>query len=72
MPVRNAKRDITYSYDVDDYASKLIYTTSACKKNNPFYNVLIKSFYNMSKGDKTSFACALDYTVAASNGITDM
>ena len=71
-PVKNYRRDISKTYDFQDFASKTVCSTSACPKANTFYNDFIRVLSDMSKGEKGSFACALDYNAAAANGITDI
>lgn len=71
-PIKNYKREICFNYKFDDYASKSVNITSACQKSNAFYNEFMKTLRAMAKGDRTMFACALDYNAAAANGITDM
>lgn len=71
-PIKNYKRDICFNYKFDDYESKSVNITSACQKSNAFFNEFMKTLRGMAKGDKTMFACALDYNAAAANGITDM
>lgn len=71
-PTRNARRDISFTYQFPDYKSKTITITSACEKNNGFYDSFLKTVRSFSRGDKDSFACVLDYTAAVSNGVTDM
>lgn len=71
-PTRNARRYTYYSYGVPDFQSKTINITSACEKNNGFYQVFLHTLRQMAKGDKDFFACALDYRAAAANGVTDM
>lgn len=71
-PVKNYRRDISKTYDFEDYASKTVCSTSACPKANTFYGDFIRVLKDMNKGDPGAFACALDYNAAAANGITDM
>lgn len=71
-PTRNHRRYTYYSYGVPDFQSKTINITSACEKNNGFYDVFMHTLKQMAKSDKESFACALDYRAAVENGITSM
>ena len=71
-PVKNYRRDISKTYEFDDFASKTVCSTSACSKVNTFYNDFMRVLNDMAKGDPGAFACALDYNAAAANGITDM
>lgn len=71
-PTRNATREICFNYGFKDYASKTITITSACEKSNQYYDNFVKDVRRMAQGDRTVFACALDYKAAAANGITDI
>ena len=71
-PVKNTRRDICHQRGIADYASKTISITSACLKSNYFYAMFMAALKEFSRGDPTSFACALDYRSAARVGITDM
>lgn len=71
-PIKNTTRFNAASYGFKDMSSKTICLTSACDKGNSFYGQFMGTLKNMAKGDNASFACALDYECAASNGITDM
>ena len=79
-PVTNYTREITQQNDppFPDYDSKIISITSACLKNNYFYELFMSSLRRMcgreedqhGVPDDTVFACALDYNAAARVGIT--
>lgn len=71
-PIRNTTREVCFNYGFKDYPSKTITITSACEKSNQYYDNFMKDVVRMSKGDRSVFACALDYRAAAANGITDM
>lgn len=71
-PTKNETRYNARTYGFKDFQSKTITITSACGKNNPYYTSFFNTVKNMAKGDKSSFACALDYRTAAADGITDM
>lgn len=71
-PIRNTTREIAFNYGFKDYQSKTITITSACEKTNGYYDNFLADVRKMSQGDKSVFACALDYRAAAANGITDM
>jgi len=71
-PVRNTTREICFNYGFKDYPSKTITITSACEKSNQYYDAFMKDVARMARGDRTAFACTLDYRAAAANGITDM
>lgn len=71
-PIKNYRREISFNYGFQDYESKTIAITSACEKSNSFYDEFLRVVRNMAKGDRTAFACALDYNAAAANGITTM
>ena len=70
--MKNTRRDICHQRGIADYASKTISITSACLKSNYFYAMFMAALKEFSRGDPTSFACALDYRSAARVGITDM
>ena len=71
-PTKNFRRDISFTYDFPDYASKTVNITSACEKSNSFYDDFVRVCREMAKGTPGAFACALDYNAAAANGITSM
>lgn len=71
-PIKNYRRDISFNYNFPDFKSKVIAITSAVEKSNDFYSDFVRTAKEMAKGDKESFACALDYRAAAANGITEM
>lgn len=71
-PIRNTTRIHCVDYGIEDYDSKIITITSACEKTNLYYKTFMHAVTNMAKGDKTVFACTLDYKTAAANGITKM
>lgn len=70
-PLKNFKRDLTYSYGFQDFPSKSVAITSACEKNNSFYDEFVRVARNMGKGVPGNFACALNYEAAIDDGITD-
>lgn len=71
-PVRNTTRDNCVQLGIADYPSKMISITSACLKSNYFYDAFVDTLRKNSKGDKTCFACALDYRAAARAGISPL
>jgi len=71
-PVRNTTREHCIQLGLMDYASKLVSITSACLKSNYFYDAFVGALRNISQGDGTCFACALDYKAAARVGISAM
>lgn len=71
-PIRNTTREIAFNYGFKDYQSKTITITSACEKTNGYYDNFLADVRKMAQGDRSVFACALDYRAAAANGITDM
>jgi len=71
-PIRNTTREIAFNYGFKDYQSKTITITSACEKANGYYENFLSDVRKMAQGDRSVFACALDYRAAAANGITDM
>lgn len=70
-PLKNYRRDISYNYGFKDFPSKSISITSACEKNNTFYEDFKRVVREMSKGTPGAFACALDYHAAIDDGITE-
>lgn len=71
-PIRNTTREMCFNYGFKDFPSKTITITSACEKSNQYYENFLSDVKRMARGDRTVFACALDYRAAAANGITDM
>lgn len=69
-PIRNETRQVCFANGTKDYNSKLISITSACLKSNYFYRDFVSKVKAMRNGDKSMFACALDYRSAARVGIT--
>lgn len=69
-PVRNCTRDNCVQFGIKDYASKMVSITSACLKSNYFYTSFVNMLKSMSEGDKTCFACALNYQSAVRCGIS--
>lgn len=70
LPVTNYRRDITLQYGYEDFESKVVGFTSACRKTNYFYSDFCKTYNAMCNGDKKQFACALNYKSAVRVGIT--
>lgn len=71
-PVRNTTRSHCVANGIPDYPSKLVSITSACLKSNPFYAMFCDAVKKMGMGDRSYFACALNYESAARVGITPM
>lgn len=71
-PTRNETRYNCRAYGFKDFPSKTMTITSACEKSNQYYASFLAAVRLMASGDKSVFACALDYRAAAANGITDM
>lgn len=71
-PTKNYRREISFNYGFQDYASKTVNITSACEKSNSFYEDFLRVCREMAKGTPGAFACALDYNAAVANGITSM
>ena len=69
-PVTNETRDICIQRNIDDYDSKIISITSACLKNNYFYESFMKILKDMAAGDKRRFAWAMSYQEAVRAGIS--
>lgn len=70
-PTRNEIRYNARSFGFKDFQSKTITITSACAKNNQYYTSFLDTVKRMAKGDKTLFACSLDYRTAIEDGIND-
>lgn len=70
-PLKNFRRDISYNYNFKDFTSKSISITSACEKNNTFYEDFKRVAREMGLGSPGAYACALDYHAAIGDGITD-
>ena len=71
-PLRNETRYNQRTYGFPDFPQKTITITSACGKNNPYYEKFLSTIKAMSRGDKYVFGCTLDYRTAVADGITDM
>ena len=69
-PVRNTTREICVNNGFADYPSKMVSITSACLKSNYFFEAFMNTLKEMAKGDKTCFACALNYEAAVRVGIS--
>lgn len=69
-PTLNTTRDCCIQGGYEDFASKIIFITSACLKNNFFYRDFVQSYEAMKAGDPKSFACALNYQSAVRCGLT--
>lgn len=70
-PIKNETRYNARTYGFKDFPSKTIAISSACEKNNPYFDSYMKTVKSMAEGDKRYFACALDWNAAVANGITD-
>lgn len=71
-PLRNETRYNARTFGFKDFPSKTITITSACGKNNPYYEKFLDTVKLMGNGDTEVFACSLNYETAAADGITDM
>lgn len=60
-PVLNTTRDNCIQMGFADYPSKMISITSACLKSNYFFEAFVDTVKRIASGDKTCFACALNY-----------
>lgn len=69
-PVRNTTRGVCIQNGFDDYESKMVSITSACLKSNYFYDAFVETMKQMASGDRSVFACALDYRAAIRCGIS--
>lgn len=70
-PLANFRRTISRTYNFKDYDSKFVAITSACEKNNTFYEDFKRVVREMAQGNTGAFACALSYEAAIGDGITD-
>ena len=70
LPTANYTRDVCLQNGYSDFNSKTISFTSACRKSNYFYKDFVETYNNMQSGNKTRFACALDWHAAVRMGIT--
>ena len=70
-PLANFRRTISRTYNFKDYDSKFVAITSACEKNNTFYEDFKRVVREMAQGNPGAFACALSYEAAIGDGITD-
>lgn len=70
-PVRNTTRDLCIQNNFQDYPSKMVSITSACLKNNYYYNMFVDTVRRMvSKDyDGTCFAYAMNWEAAVRNGL---
>lgn len=71
-PIKNETRYNARTFNFKDFPSKTITLSSACEKNNPYFEAYMKTVKAMSSGNKQYCAVALDYNAAVSNGITGM
>jgi hypothetical protein len=71
-PVLNTTREVCIQLGIKDYPSKTVSITSACLKSNYFYEAFTDTLKRMGKGDRSCFACALNYTSAVRVGISPL
>lgn len=69
-PVTNETRDICIQRGIEDYDSKIISITSACLKNNYFYESFMKILKQMAAGEHGMFAWAMCYEEAIRAGLS--
>ena len=69
-PVTNETRDVCIQRNIDDFDSKIISITSACLKNNYFYESFIKMLKSMAAGEEGMFAWAMSYHEAVRSGLS--
>lgn len=69
-PVTNETRDICIQRNIEDYDSKIISITSACLKNNYFYESFMKILKGMAAGEDGIFAWAMCYEEAIRCGLS--
>ena len=70
LPTRNETRYNARAYEFEDFASKLIYITSACPKNFEFYEEFNRIVQRRAHGDDRYFAIVLDYHTPVAEGLT--
>lgn len=74
MPILQYKRNIYWKYKdsgFEDFKSKLIQTSSAYLKSCEFFPRFKQTLRDMKNGDKSKFACALNYRTGVRYGIID-
>lgn len=69
-PITNYTRDVCVQNNIEDFDSKMINFTSACRKSNYFYRDFVEVYEQMERGSERHFACALDYNAAVRMGIS--
>lgn len=69
-PTRNETRYNARAYEFEDFDSKIIYITSACPKSYEFYEEFNRILQERAKGDKSYFACVINYKTPIAEGLT--
>lgn len=69
-PVTNETRDICIQRNIEDFDSKIVSITSACLKNNYFYESFMKILKRMAAGEEGIFAWAMCYEEAIRAGLS--
>lgn len=69
-PVTNETRDICIQRNIEDFDSKIISITSACLKNNYFYESFMKILKGMAAKEDGIFAWAMSYEEAIRCGLS--
>ena len=69
-PTRNETRYNARAYGFEDFDSKIIYITSACPKSFEFYKEFERIVQRRAHGDKSYFACVLNYKTPIAEGLT--
>ena len=69
-PTRNETRYNARAYNFEDYDSKIIYITSACPKSYEFYEEFQRIVQERAKGNKSYFACVINYKTPVVEGLT--
>ena len=69
-PVRNETRYNARTYGFEDFDSKIIYISSACPKSYGFYKEFERIVQRRAAGDKSYFACVLNYKTPIAEGLT--
>lgn len=69
-PVLNENRFITVQRGIKDFDSKIVSITSACLKNNYFYDAFVDALKKIASGSKGYYAWAMCYEEAVRSGIS--
>ena len=69
-PTRNETRYNARTYGFEDFDSKIIYISSACPKSYPFFEEFQRIVQARAHGDKSYFACVINYKTPVVEGLT--